>query len=39
MPRHAIATGVVDLVVPLDEIAGVLRRLVAVSAVPEPEPV
>jgi two-component system chemotaxis response regulator CheB len=29
MPRHAIATGVVDMIVPLAEIAGVLQRLVA----------
>ena len=39
MPCHAIATGVVDMIVPLDEIAGVLRRLVAMSAVPDGEPV
>ncbi|MFL5606345.1 MAG: chemotaxis protein CheB, partial [Gemmatimonadaceae bacterium] len=31
MPRHAIATGVVDLIVPLDRIAGTLVRLVTVS--------
>jgi two-component system chemotaxis response regulator CheB len=36
MPRHAIATGAVDLVLPLDEIAAALRRLVAVAALPEP---
>jgi two-component system chemotaxis response regulator CheB len=39
MPRHAIATGVVDLIVPLDGIAAVLRRLVATSPRPAPEPV
>jgi chemotaxis response regulator CheB len=36
MPRHAIATGVVDFIIPLDDIAGVLERLVSVSALPEP---
>jgi two-component system chemotaxis response regulator CheB len=39
MPRHAIATGVVDLIVPLHEIAGVLVPLVTASYRPEPEPV
>jgi two-component system, chemotaxis family, protein-glutamate methylesterase/glutaminase len=38
MPRHAIATGVVDMIVPLDQIAGALVRLVTVSSLPEPEP-
>jgi chemotaxis response regulator CheB len=39
MPRHAIATGVVDMIVPLDEIAGTLRQLVAATALSETEPV
>lgn len=39
MPRHAIATGVVDMIVPVEAIAGVLMRLVTTAALPEPEPV
>ena len=39
MPRHAIATGVVDMILPLDAIGDALVRLVTASPLPEPEPV
>jgi chemotaxis response regulator CheB len=38
MPRHAIATGVVDMIVPLDEIAAALRQLVNATVEPVAEP-
>jgi chemotaxis response regulator CheB len=37
MPRHAIATGVVDLVVPLEDIARTIMQLVSATNEPVAE--